>query len=69
MDIICLALTLRTFCPCIKIVVDSDCCAGVTRDTHNYALSVMNLCGIDVIGNADYDKLQWEDREAFQNEE
>lgn len=30
-----------------KISVDSSCCAGVTVDTHNAALTTMKMCQID----------------------
>ena len=33
-----------------KIIVDASCCAGVTPDTHNHALSVMSMCQIDITG-------------------
>lgn len=32
-----------------EIFVDSSCCAGVTRDTHNAALQTMKCCQINVI--------------------
>ena len=32
-----------------KISVDSKCCAGVTPDTHNAALTTMKMCQINVI--------------------
>ncbi|MBQ8740003.1 MAG: cysteine hydrolase [Clostridia bacterium] len=32
-----------------EIYVDSSCCAGVTRDTHNAALETMKCCQINVI--------------------
>ena len=31
-----------------KISVDANCCAGVTVDSHNAALSTMKMCQIDV---------------------
>lgn len=43
------ALLLKANFPECKISVDSSCCAGVTVDTHNHALSVMRMCQIDVI--------------------
>ncbi|MBE6734749.1 MAG: cysteine hydrolase [Ruminococcaceae bacterium] len=43
------ALLLKANFPECKISVDSACCAGVTVDTHNHALSVMRMCQIDVI--------------------
>ena len=64
--VICLALALRTFCPYAKITVNSNCCAGLTRETHKSALSVMNLCGINIEGTDVYNKLKWEDRHQIQ---
>lgn len=32
-----------------EIFVDSACCAGVTRDTHNAALDTMRCCQINII--------------------
>jgi nicotinamidase-related amidase len=68
-SIVSLALTLNTFCPCAKIVVDSDCCAGFTRETHKAALSTMNICGINVVGSEEYNKLNWENKEKILTEE
>ncbi|MBQ8000097.1 MAG: cysteine hydrolase [Ruminococcus sp.] len=44
------ALVLKASFPEKKISVDASCCAGVTPDTHNHALSVMQMCQIDVTG-------------------
>lgn len=44
------ALVLKANFPEKKIIVDASCCAGVTPDTHNHALSVMRMCQIDIIG-------------------
>lgn len=44
------ALILKTNFPQKKISVDASCCAGVTPDTHNHALSVMKMCQIDIMG-------------------
>jgi nicotinamidase-related amidase len=33
-----------------KISVDATCCAGVTVDSHNAALSTMKMCQVNVIG-------------------
>lgn len=68
-SVISLALTLNTFCPCARIVVNSDCCAGFTRETHKAALITMNICGIDIVGSEKYNELHWEDREAILNAE
>ncbi len=43
------ALILKASFPEKKISVDSSCCAGVTSDTHNHALSVMGMCQIDIV--------------------
>lgn len=32
-----------------KIIVDSTCCAGVTVDSHNAALTTMQMCQIEVV--------------------
>ncbi len=42
------ALILKANFPEKKISVDASCCAGVTPDTHNHALSVMRMCQIEV---------------------
>ncbi len=42
------ALILKANFPEKKISVDASCCAGVTPDTHNHALSVMKMCQIDI---------------------
>ena len=68
-SVISLALTLNTFCPCAKIVVNSDCCAGFTRETHKAALSTMNICGIHIEGSEEYNKLNWEDKTEILREE
>lgn len=43
------ALLLKTAFPEAKIIVDSDCCAGVTPKAHEAALTVMKSCQINVI--------------------
>ena len=43
------AVILKANFPEKKISVDAACCAGVTPQTHNDALSVMGMCQIDVI--------------------
>lgn len=43
------ALILKTQYPDIEITVDSSCCAGVTPQTHEAALSAMKMCQINVI--------------------
>ena len=43
------ALILKALYPDIKISVDSSCCAGVTKETHNSALETMKMCQIDIV--------------------
>lgn len=43
------ALLLKANFPEAEISVDSECCAGVTVESHNSALETMKSCQIDVI--------------------
>lgn len=43
-------LLLKAYYPEVDITVDASCCAGVTPDTHNAALTTMKMCQINVIG-------------------
>ena len=43
------ALILKALFPDANISVLSECCAGVTPDSHNAALSTMKRCQIDVL--------------------
>lgn len=42
------AILIKTFLPEIKVTVDAACCAGVTPESHNKALSVMKMCQINI---------------------
>lgn len=42
-------LITKAFRPEVKITVDSDCCAGVTPESHDNALKALKACQIDVI--------------------
>ena len=44
------ALILKANFPEKEVYVDAACCAGVTVDTHNAALTTMKMCQINVIG-------------------
>ncbi len=44
------ALILKANFPEKEISVDASCCAGVTPETHNSALSTMKMCQITVTG-------------------
>lgn len=43
------ALLLKAYLPEAKISVDSACCAGVTPESHENALSAMKMCQIDAL--------------------
>ena len=43
------ALLLKANFPEKTIKVDSTCCAGVTPETHNNALSTMRMCQIEIL--------------------
>ena len=43
------AMLLKANYPEMNIYVDASCCAGVTVDSHNAALTTMKMCQIDVI--------------------
>ncbi|MBR1592710.1 MAG: cysteine hydrolase [Ruminococcus sp.] len=43
------ALLIKARLPEIKITVDSSCCAGVTPQSHENALSAMKMCHIDIM--------------------
>lgn len=42
------ALLIKAAFPEKEVSVDSSCCAGVTPDTHNAALTTMKMCQINV---------------------
>lgn len=44
------ALILKAEYPEINISVDASCCAGVTPESHQAALTTMKMCQINVIG-------------------
>ncbi len=44
------ALILKANFPEKEITVDASCCAGVTIESHNAALTTMKMCQINVIG-------------------
>lgn len=43
------ALILRAAFPNVRIVCDSSCCGGTSKEAHEAALQVMRSCQIDVI--------------------
>ena len=42
-------LLLKAKLPEVTISVDSKCCAGVTPESHNNALSAMKMCQIEIL--------------------
>lgn len=42
------ALIIKAQFPDIELTVDSSCCAGVTPESHEAALTTMKMCQIDV---------------------
>ena len=43
----------KAFLPEVPIIVDASCCAGVSVETHNNALSAMEVCQVKVVGKAE----------------
>lgn len=43
------AILAKTFLPETKVVVDAECCAGVTPQSHEQALGAMKMCQVEVI--------------------
>lgn len=43
------ALLLKASMPEVSISVDASCCAGVTPESHEAALTTMKMCQIDII--------------------
>lgn len=46
------ALLLKAYLPEVTISLDSKCCAGVTPESHNAALTTMRMCQIEVSESA-----------------
>lgn len=43
---------MKAFLPEAEIVVEADCCAGVTPQSHRTALEAMKACQITVLQEA-----------------
>ena len=43
------ALIIKATFPDINVKVDSNCCAGVTVETHEAALKTMKICQIEIV--------------------
>ena len=44
------AIMAKAALPESRIAVDASCCAGVTPESHRAALTTMNMCQIDILG-------------------
>lgn len=44
------AIILKSMFPETPIIVNANCCAGVTPDSHKNALNAMRMCQIKIIG-------------------
>ena len=43
------ALIIKATFPEIKVTVDASCCAGVTPESHEAALTTMKMCQVEVL--------------------
>ena len=43
------AMLAKAQLPEVPVTVDASCCAGVTPESHETALSAMEMCQIDII--------------------
>ena len=43
------ALIIKALYPEIRVSVDAPCCAGVTPESHDAALTTMKMCQIDIV--------------------
>lgn len=43
------ALVMKAMRPELKVTVDSACCAGVTKESHENALAAMKMCQVQVL--------------------
>ncbi|MEE0775591.1 MAG: isochorismatase family cysteine hydrolase [Bacillota bacterium] len=42
-------LLVKSYLPEVPIIVDSQCCAGVTPESHENALKTMKMCQIEIL--------------------
>ena len=43
------AMLIKAYLPELDVIVDASCCAGVSRESHENALSAMRACQIEII--------------------
>ena len=46
------AMLAKAQLPEVPVTVDASCCAGVTPESHETALSAMEMCQIDIINRS-----------------
>lgn len=44
-------IVTKAFFPEIPLIVDAQCCAGVTPQSHNNALAAMKVCQVEIINS------------------
>ena len=42
-------LLIKAYCPETVVTVDGNCCAGVTRESHEFALKTMSACQVRIL--------------------
>lgn len=52
------AMLLKAALPEARIIVDASCCAGVTPEAHNTAITAMKACQIEVVGEPDFEDIR-----------
>jgi nicotinamidase-related amidase len=45
------AMLIKAFLPEVKVIVNADCCACVSEDSHNAALKAMETAQIEIVRN------------------
>jgi len=43
------AMLLKAYLPEVPVVIDSECCAGVTVESHENALKAMAMCQMEIV--------------------
>lgn len=43
------AILIKSFLPEVEIIVDSNACAGVTKESHEKAIDTMKMCQIKIV--------------------
>ncbi|MBR2341530.1 MAG: cysteine hydrolase [Clostridia bacterium] len=43
------ALLIKAYCPEVRVQVSADCCAGVSKESHDAALKTMSSCQVEIL--------------------